>query len=859
MRAGVVAAVVALACAGGWAALAVGDAPRSADPLSADALMADVQTYAGLAPDHVSGTTDSGATQAWLKDQLHAAGLVTGTDAYRFFRFVPEQVRLAISGVPVPSVVARFYSGTTPAGGLSRTLVYAQNGTAQSYSSAGAAGKIAVVDAEQADGVAPAQDSAVDNAKAAGAAALVVVTEGPEDYPVQEDIDSRSGMLGMPVVFVGKRTGAQVIAAAKAGEHANLELQADVGEGCDTNTYAVLPGADPGRYVVVGTPTSGFVPAASERGAGVAVLLGLARHYAAIPRAQRPETLVFVGTTGHEDGYLGLPTFMRAHPQWFANADAYVHLGASLAAEAIAEGSTGTIVRTPAGDPTRLLYTSENPLLQAIAQKAFGADGAQIGSSSPGVRNVGEQVYAYHAGVPIVSASGGSYYFHTAGDRPDGVSPSLLAAIAAGFRDSIDGIAALPPGAVRAANPVATQLGAGQQPGATPAGGGATAIPADEPAPVARCAQPPVAPARDAQDPSSANARPGGISAGLALVPTYDDPQPAYAWEGSWQSREFTVPSHATGATLYGTIFAPPGARAGDNLPVVVIGPGSGPGVQAFYQWSARDLAGHGYIALTIDPQGVGRSETFGPAGCTGRDPTAPGAICPGVPFQQASNYIDGLRTGIDYVLSDRNPWRAAIDPREIGIAGHSLSARAAGYLQGRGPRVKAAVAWDNLASTLDGDAGTPSGGGTAGALIGGELPGPDTPNTPRVPALGEASDAVGTTNPTDNNPDIKKTGWAYWRAHGRPSMEVVFAGASHADWGQSQLTSAAKAIQIQHFEYYTRAWFDRWLRHDLSATTRLLARTVDGSGAASLMSTKFRSAAYLDGHDCEDLAKACP
>src|SRR5947209_2290619 len=752
MRAGVVAAVVALACAGGWAALAVGDAPRSADPLSADALMADVQTYAGLAPDHVSGTTDSGATQAWLKDQLHAAGLVTGTDAYRFFRFVPEQVRLAISGVPVPSVVARFYSGTTPAGGLSRTLVYAQNGTAQSYSSAGAAGKIAVVDAEQADGVAPAQDSAVDNAKAAGAAALVVVTEGPEDYPVQEDIDSRSGMLGMPVVFVGKRTGAQVIAAAKAGEHANLELQADVGEGCDTNTYAVLPGADPGRYVVVGTPTSGFVPAASERGAGVAVLLGLARHYAAIPRAQRPDTLVFVGTTGHEDGYLGLPTFMRAHPQWFANADAYVHLGASLAAEAIAEGPTGTIVRTPAGDPTRLLYTSENPLLQAIAQKAFGADGAQIGSSSPGVRNVGEQVYAYHAGVPIVSASGGSYYF-----------------------------------------------------------------------------------------------------------PTYDDPQPAYAWQGSWQSREFTVPSHATGATLYGTIFAPPGARAGDNLPVVVIGPGSGPGVQAFYQWSARDLAGHGYIALTIDPQGVGRSETFGPAGCTGRDPTAPGAICPGVPFQQASNYIDGLRTGIDYVLSDRNPWRAAIDPREIGIAGHSLSARAAGYLQGVDPRVKAAVAWDNLTSTLDGDAGTPSGGGTAGALIGGELPGPDTPNTPRVPAVGEASDAVGTTNPTDNNPDIKKTGWAYWRAHGRPSMEVVFAGASHADWGQSQLTSAAKAIQIQHFEYYTRAWFDRWLRHDLSATTRLLARTVDGSSAASLMSTKFRSAAYLDGHDCEDLAKACP
>jgi dienelactone hydrolase len=827
--------------------------------LSADALLADVSTYAALAPDHVSGTTDSGATQSWLRRQLHAAGLATGTDAYRFFRFVPQRVRLDLSGVPVPSVVARFYSGTTPLGGLSKPLAYASLGTAQSYAQASAGGRIAVVDAPVVDGVAATIDSAVTNAKAAGAAALVVVTEGPEDYPVQEDIDSRAGMLGMPVVFVGRRTGAQVIAAAKAGAPARLEVQADVGEGCDTNTYAVLPGADPNRYIIVGTPTSGFVPAASERGAGVAVLLALARHYAAIPRSRRPETLIFVGTTGHEDGYLGLPTFMQAHRLWFANADAYVHLGASLAARQVAEAPTGAIVRPPAGDATRLLYTSENPLLQGIVQEAFGSNRAQIASSSPGVRNVGEQVYAYHAGVPIISASGSSYYFHSAGDQPDGVSASLLAAMAAGFRDSIDGIASLPAGAVREANPIAAQLGARQQPGATPAGGSGTDIAADDPAPIPRCEPPPVRPATDAQDPASANARPTGVSAGLALVPTYDDPQPAYEWEGSWQSREFTVASRATGAMLYGTVFAPVGAKAGDNLPTVVIGPGSGPGVQAFYQWSARDLAGHGYVAVSIDPQGVGRSETFGSAGCSASDPTEPGAICPGVPFQQFGNYADGIETGIDYVLSAADPFRAAVDPSEIGVAGHSLSARAVGYLQGVDRRVKAAVAWDNLASTVDGDAGTPSGGGTAGALIGGEIPGPDTANTPRVPALGEASDSVGTTNPTDNDPDIKKTAWSIWRKAGVPSMEVVFAGASHADWGQSSLTTAAKAVEIKRFEYYTRAWFDRWLRNDPTATDRLLARTVDGTSVSSVVSTKFRSAAFLDGHDCGDLATACP
>jgi hypothetical protein len=67
-----------------------------------------------------------------------------------------------------------------------------------------------VVDAPTVDtATEPTLDEAVKNAKAAGAAALVAVTEGPEDYPVQEDIDARAGELGMPVLFVGKRSGAR--------------------------------------------------------------------------------------------------------------------------------------------------------------------------------------------------------------------------------------------------------------------------------------------------------------------------------------------------------------------------------------------------------------------------------------------------------------------------------------------------------------------------------------------------------------------------------------------------------------------------------------------------------------------------
>jgi hypothetical protein len=805
------------------------------DPLSTDALMRDVRTYAALAPTHLSGTDDSGVTQAWMARRLRAAGVRTGADAFSFFRFTPRAVALEADGRPVPGVVARLYSGTTPTAGLRAPLATGDGDVK---------GKIAVVDVPAADGLTPTLESAIGKAEDGGAAALVAVTEGPEDYAVQEDVDSRAGLLGMPVVFVGKRSGAAVLDAAKAGGQGRLTLTADVGTGCDSNVYGVLPGADASRTVVIGTPTGAFVPSASERGVGVAILLGLARHYAALPRAQRPVTLVFAALAGHEAGYLGLPVLMQVHKDWFAKGDAYFHLGASLAARAMTETPGGTVVGGEAGDPTRLLYVSENPLAQGIAQKDFAT--SQLGSGAPGVRNVGEQVYAYHAGVPVISSSGSSFYFHTDGDQPDGVSRTLLANVAGGFRAAIDDVAALPPGALRGANGAAAALGARQDPGATPGGGNGAADPAKEPKPVAACAGAPGTPART----TPAQQQPTGVSAGLGLIPGYEDLQPAFAWQGSWQSRTFRFPSRATGAMLSGHVFAPdPLPPGGMRLPVVVIGPGSGPGVETMYHWAARDLAGHGYVAVAIDPQGVGRSETF-----------PPGGVTDGVPFQQSGNYVDALQSGIDFALSSRNPWRSRTDPRRIGIAGHSLAARAGSYLQGTDHRVRALVAWDNLASDLQGDAGSPSGGGAAGSLIGGELPGGAEPVTPRVPALGESNDKPGSTEPANTDPDEKKTAFAAWRKAGRPAMEVVFAGTGHIDWAQAMSNrGAAEEAKLTLFEYYTRAWFDRWLRGDRSATGRLLARTVGGTPVAGVMSPKWRSGAWFDGHDCQDVRAACP
>jgi dienelactone hydrolase len=363
---------------------------------------------------------------------------------------------------------------------------------------------------------------------------------------------------------------------------------------------------------------------------------------------------------------------------------------------------------------------------------------------------------------------------------------------------------------------------------------------------------------------------------GVGLVPGYDDPTPAHSFEGTaWQSQPVWVTSSATGARLYATLFAP-NPLPSSPVPGVVIASASGQSDQAEYQWSARELADHGYIALTVDPQGQGYSETFEPGSgtpvgantCSQTPSVDTPSPCAGVPWQSVWNYTDAIESGITYLLSPGMPWASSLDTTEIGATGHSMTARAVSWLQYADTRIKAIVAWDNLASNLEGDDGSPSGGPPISDTDGLESPTSSHPVTPRVPALGEASEyggpahaggAVNLDNPSITpNPEVKKTAYNVWRAAGIPSMEVVFSGADHGAWAdgpRAERNLATWQPMAANLEYYTRAWFDRWLKGDTTATSRLLATTINGASQSAVISSIYKSAAFLDGHDCPDLS----
>jgi hypothetical protein len=418
------------------------NAAAEPDPLSVESLMATIDQY-GSSPNHYSGTQADWSEENTVANQFIADGLQVNSIAYNFPRFRATNIALSTTAhsFHASALAPLDYSGTTGPSGIEAPLVAAPNGVMP----VNAAEKIVVVSGGTVA-------TSVPKAIAAGAKAEVFVTKALDDLPAWEDVNSRQGTGTLPVILIGKESGKELVVDAEAGEEAHFTLQAELGTATDYDVWGELPGVDTSRKVIVGTPVSSMVPSASERGGGVAILLALAKHYSAEPRSQRSENLVFLATSGHEVGFLGLPALIQQKAGWFNSADAYVHLGASIGAYTGKENPDGSVTLTGGVSTNLTLHDSENPILETTSVNAFAAAGQPLKNTAMHLGGSGEQVYAYQEGIPEVSANGSSLWFHTAADKPEVVDPEMLAGLAHGFLGSVDAILAQPAGAVVGAN-----------------------------------------------------------------------------------------------------------------------------------------------------------------------------------------------------------------------------------------------------------------------------------------------------------------------------------------------------------------------------------------------------------------------
>ena len=292
------------------------------------------------------------------------------------------------------------------------------------------------------------------------------------------------------------------------------------------------------------------------------------------------------------------------------------------------------------------------------------------------------------------------------------------------------------------------------------------------------------------------------------------------AGRGSYESFYFLA---CTGARLTATLWTPTTPKPADGYPGIVISTGAVQAFQEIYFWAAQGLAEAGYMVLTYDVEGQGRSEQDG-------DPAyaMPNAVC------DESVFYQGMRDGLRWLRSSaadpyrspaenlrpgtstHNPHGLDLDLNRIGVAGHSAGAGAVSVVGQEDPDVRAIVAWDCLRAQ-------------------------EEENVSRIhaPALAICSEYGFTQEPPKTEApsrDFKAGAFEQIVAHAESvdTMLVIPRASTHLEYDYVPLVFPATRYGERVAMYYTLAWFDRYVKGEASATARLIATRFDDSADRS-------------------------
>ena len=143
------------------------------------------------------------------------------------------------------------------------------------------------------------------------------------------------------------------------------------------------------------TPRSGWWHCASERGAGLACWLEVMRR---LVRSQPQRDVIFVATSAHELGLLGIDDFLERRPGLVEGAHAWLHFGADVGLES--------------------RFSATNDGLKAQTQRVLEDAGASPAAPAPDGTTVGaESQVVARGGGRVAALVGRSPLFHLESDR----------------------------------------------------------------------------------------------------------------------------------------------------------------------------------------------------------------------------------------------------------------------------------------------------------------------------------------------------------------------------------------------------------------------------------------------------------
>jgi hypothetical protein len=201
-----------------------------------------------------------------------------------------------------------------------------------------------------------------------------------------------------------------VVAVAKRTQTEALNILASI-----LGTSRALP------PLVIMTPRSGWWTCASERGGGIACWLELMRALReTTARGWKPaRDVLFVASSGHELGQLGIEIHAERRPALIKHSRAWIHFGANIGA---------------AQDPGNTIQASDDEMEGILAER-MAAAGLAIDRRVPrGTVPGGEAGVVHRGGGRYMSIIGRNALFHNPADRgPEAIDAGVIARFAAVF------------------------------------------------------------------------------------------------------------------------------------------------------------------------------------------------------------------------------------------------------------------------------------------------------------------------------------------------------------------------------------------------------------------------------------------
>jgi hypothetical protein len=270
-------------------------------------------------------------------------------------------------------------------------------------------------------------------ANKAGAAVVFIVMDNPGSVTTEPEAGQGTTV---PTLTIGMQEGTAIREAIEGGRDVTLRLRADIEKkaGLKTaNVWGVLPGTSDENILIM-AHTDAMFEGALDNASGIAMMLEIARYYAAIPKSQRRRTITFVTTPDHHHGATGVKWINQNMRDFFSKTAVIVNCEHPSQTQTYRLGS-GLMTSTTTS--ARRWFVGGSEALRGLVLSSFKTFGVAVYARPEG-RPGGELQHVYRQAPSFHVID--HIFYHSDADTEELVPAWGIEAVTRAYLKIIDGV-----------------------------------------------------------------------------------------------------------------------------------------------------------------------------------------------------------------------------------------------------------------------------------------------------------------------------------------------------------------------------------------------------------------------------------